>query len=97
MFCFDIWFHKIILNLGLLRNTTKQWKYINGDPLTNGHILPGFIDSELDCIGIRYNGDEDRNSILPLNCYDLQQFMPICQVPKQTDLLGNTPKKQFGN
>ena len=82
---------------GLFRNTTKQWEYTNGDSLTIGHILPDFVNSEMDCVGIKYNADEDQNSIISLNCYELDNRMSICQTPAQTDMLDATPKEQFGN
>ena len=62
-----------------------------------GHVLPEFISSEMDCVGIKYNADEDQNSILPINCHELENRMSMCQTPAPTDILDTIPKEQYGN
>ena len=66
----------------MTRNATDQWVYANGNPLTKSGIIQGFVNSELDCIGIAY--DKHDPNTLPfssIDCNDTQNFKPICQIP----------------
>ena len=82
---------------GLSRNATDQWVYANGNPLTKSGIIQGFVNYELDCIGIAYNKDDPNTlSFSSIDCIDTKNFKPMCQIPKVQNMEDLQDEEIFG-
>ena len=56
--------------------------YANGSPLTKSGIIQGFVNPDLDCIGIIHDlHDSNTLSFSSIDCNDMSNFKPICQIP----------------